>query len=100
MSAFEDRSSKAKEKGLEPLANIILLQELVDGDLEEIAAPFVDEEKDVKDGLDATLCFYDDTLFSYGRTSTYHRLLIEMIHLPPGRNTRPISFMTSNGLFK
>lgn len=42
------RASKAKEKGLEPLANIILAQNLAKGDLEEIAAPFVDEEKGVK----------------------------------------------------
>ncbi|MTI46780.1 MAG: RNA-binding transcriptional accessory protein [Firmicutes bacterium] len=41
------RATKAKEKGLEPLANIILSQELNEGDLEKIAEPFVDEEKEV-----------------------------------------------------
>jgi len=35
------RASKAKEKGLEPLALIILAQELTSGTLEEIAKPFV-----------------------------------------------------------
>ncbi len=41
------RASKAKEKGLEPLANIISAQNITDGDLEEMAKPFVDEEKGV-----------------------------------------------------
>src|SRR5665648_63798 len=35
------RASKAKEKGLEPLALIIFAQELTSGTLEEIAKPFV-----------------------------------------------------------
>lgn len=42
------RASKAKEKGLEPLAQIILAQEINEGNLEEIANPFVNEEKGVK----------------------------------------------------
>ncbi|WP_312700969.1 Tex family protein [Sedimentibacter sp.] len=42
------RASKAKEKGLEPLANIILAQNIMEGSLEELALPFVDEEKGVK----------------------------------------------------
>lgn len=41
------RATKAKEKGLEPLANIILSQEITEGDLEGIAEPFIDEEKEV-----------------------------------------------------
>lgn len=41
------RASKAKEKGLEPLANIIMKQDLMEGDLDEIAKPFIDEEKGV-----------------------------------------------------
>ncbi|HCS11671.1 MAG TPA: hypothetical protein DIV40_09470, partial [Clostridiales bacterium] len=41
------RASKAKEKGLEPLAEIILAQNITEGDLEEIASPFIDEEKGV-----------------------------------------------------
>ncbi len=47
------RASKAKEKGLEPLANIILAQELTDGNLDKIAAPFVNEEKGVKNVKEA-----------------------------------------------
>lgn len=42
------RASKAKEKGLEPLAEIILAQNITEGSLEELAVPFVDEEKGVK----------------------------------------------------
>ncbi len=41
------RATVAKEKGLEPLANIIYLQMTKTGDLEEIAKDFIDEEKGV-----------------------------------------------------
>ncbi|MGB4438037.1 MAG: Tex family protein [Sedimentibacter sp.] len=47
------RASKAKEKGLEPLANIILAQNVMEGNLEEIAMPFIDEEKGVKNFKEA-----------------------------------------------
>lgn len=47
------RASKAKEKGLEPLANIILAQNINTGDLEEIAKPFIDEEKGVNNTKEA-----------------------------------------------
>lgn len=47
------RASKAKEKGLEGLASIILAQNLNSGDLEEIAMPFVNEEKGVKNTKEA-----------------------------------------------
>ncbi|MTI71987.1 MAG: RNA-binding transcriptional accessory protein [Firmicutes bacterium] len=47
------RATKAKEKGLEPLAKIILDQEILEGDLEKIATPFIDEEKDVETVEDA-----------------------------------------------
>lgn len=41
------RATIAKERGLEPLAEIILAQEINEGNLEEIAQPFIDEEKEV-----------------------------------------------------
>ena len=41
------RASKAKEKGLEPLAMIIYAQQLTDGTPEEAAAPFVNPETEV-----------------------------------------------------
>lgn len=47
------RASKAKEKGLEPLAVIFWAQELEAGTLEELAAPYVDEEKGVADEAEA-----------------------------------------------
>lgn len=47
------RASKAKEKGLEPLAEIIMEQNILMGDLEEIAKPFLDEEKGVEDTKEA-----------------------------------------------
>ena len=46
------RASVAKEKGLEPLSQIILAQELTTS-LEEAAAPFVNEEKEVATVADA-----------------------------------------------
>ncbi|RKD32346.1 Tex family protein [Thermohalobacter berrensis] len=47
------RATIAKEKGLEPLAHIIFKQEVEDKDLEEIAKPFIDEEKEVNTIEDA-----------------------------------------------
>lgn len=43
------RASKAKERGLEPLALLFLQQEQEEGSVEELAQPFVSEEKDVPD---------------------------------------------------
>ncbi len=42
------RATIAKEKGLEPLALQLLMQNLVKGSPQELAAPFVDEEKGVQ----------------------------------------------------
>ena len=41
------RATIAKEKGLEPLSEIIIAQTLYEGNIDEICAPFIDEEKDV-----------------------------------------------------
>jgi len=41
------RASKAREKGLEPLADIFFAQELTQGVIEEIAADYINEEKGV-----------------------------------------------------
>ena len=43
------RASKARERGLEPLAMTILEQRLESGSAEDAAAPYVDEEKEVPD---------------------------------------------------
>ncbi|HML36410.1 MAG TPA: Tex-like N-terminal domain-containing protein, partial [Bacillota bacterium] len=47
------RASKAKEKGLEPLALIFWVQELETGDLQELAKPYVNEEKGVANTAEA-----------------------------------------------
>lgn len=47
------RASKAKERGLEPLADIILAQNSTSEDFDAMAAPFINEEKDVKNTKDA-----------------------------------------------
>lgn len=47
------RASVAVEKGLEPLADVIWAQQLQQGDINEIAAPYVDEEKGVKNVKEA-----------------------------------------------
>jgi uncharacterized protein len=47
------RASKAKEKGLEPLALVFWAQELESGTLEELAGPYVYEEKGVANTAEA-----------------------------------------------
>lgn len=47
------RASKAREKGLEPLALILLAQDVETGDVETLAADFVNEEKEVKNVAEA-----------------------------------------------
>lgn len=47
------RATIAKEKGLEPLANIILLQKENSGDLNEIASPFINPEKGTESAEEA-----------------------------------------------
>ena len=46
------RASVAKEKGLEPLAELILAQE-INGDIMEEAAKYISEEKEVKTAAEA-----------------------------------------------
>jgi len=41
------RATIAKEKGLEPLADIIMSQNITEGSLEDIASPFINKEKEV-----------------------------------------------------
>lgn len=47
------RATIAKEKGLEPLAEILLLQEVDHRSIEDLASPFVDAEKGVESVEDA-----------------------------------------------
>lgn len=41
------RASKAIERGLEPLADVIWAQEMLSGDISEVAVSYIDPEKDV-----------------------------------------------------
>ena len=47
------RASVAKEKGLEPLAELILQQKIENKDIEEIVGPYLNEEKEVNAVEDA-----------------------------------------------
>lgn len=47
------RASKAKEKGLEPLALVFWAQEMESGTIEELAVPYIDEEKGVANAAEA-----------------------------------------------
>lgn len=43
----QTRATKARERGLEPLAMLMLEQQDMDGNVEEIAARYIDPEKDI-----------------------------------------------------
>ncbi|MBR2778852.1 MAG: RNA-binding transcriptional accessory protein [Firmicutes bacterium] len=43
------RAGKAKARGLQPLADIMLAQELTEGTPEEVASPYINEENEVPD---------------------------------------------------
>ncbi len=47
------RASKAKERGLEPLANIFILQKETEGNVRDIASPYINPEKEVNTAEDA-----------------------------------------------
>ncbi|MCL2018588.1 MAG: RNA-binding transcriptional accessory protein [Oscillospiraceae bacterium] len=47
------RATIAREKGLEPLAQLLFAQELKSGNLEELAADYIDTEKGVETAADA-----------------------------------------------
>ncbi len=47
------RATIAKEKGLEPLAEIIIAQNIYEGNIDDICAPFINEEKEVISTEDA-----------------------------------------------
>lgn len=47
------RASKAKEKGLEPLADMIYSQQIKQDDISVVVAPFIDADKGVKNEKDA-----------------------------------------------
>lgn len=73
------RATKAKEKGLEPLANIILEQNLLEGDLGEIARPFIDEEKGVKNIKDAYAGAMDIIAETISDNPEFRKIIREMV---------------------
>ena len=71
------RATIAKEKGLEPLANIILLQ-MTDKSLEEAAEAFVSEEKEVKNVKEALAGAKDIVAESISDEADYRIRIREM----------------------
>lgn len=71
------RATIAKEKGLEPLANIILLQ-MTDKSLEEAAEAFISEEKEVKNVKEALAGAKDIVAESISDEADYRIRIREM----------------------
>ena len=74
------RATVAKEKGLEPLAEALFAQNVMEGALEELAAPFVDPEKGVEDAAAALAGASDIIAENVSDDADIRRLLKELIH--------------------
>ncbi len=74
------RATVAKEKGLEPLADSIYAQNVMEGTLEEMAAPFVSDEKGVEDVSAALAGASDIIAENISDDAEIRRLLKELIH--------------------
>ncbi len=74
------RATVAKEKGLEPLADSIYAQNVMEGTLEEMAAPFVSDEKGVEDVPAALAGASDIIAENISDDAEIRRLLKELIH--------------------
>lgn len=81
------RATVAKEKGLQPLAEILLSQDIFEGNLQDIVSPFVDEEKgvsSVEDALQGAMDIVAETISDnaeyrkFIRTATYNEGTITM----------------------
>lgn len=79
------RASVAKERGLQPLADLILLQETTQP-LEELAEAYVDEEKEVKTAKDAITGAMDIIAESIADEADY-RIYIRNLTMEEGRIT-------------
>ncbi|MBP0986169.1 MAG: RNA-binding transcriptional accessory protein, partial [Oscillospiraceae bacterium] len=74
------RATVAKEKGLEPRAEVLFAQNVMEGTTEELAAPFIDPEKEVEDAA-AALAGASDIIAEYvSDDADIRRLLKELIH--------------------
>ncbi len=86
------RATVAKEKGLEPLAQIIRAQEKTDKTIEEIAAAFINEEKEVLTTEDA-ICGAKDIIAEEISDNADYRKFIRDITFRTG-------LLTSKGLLE
>ncbi len=71
------RATIAKEKGLEPLSEIIIAQALYEGNIDEICAPFIDEEKDVSTTEQALAGAMDIIAESISDNADYRKFIRE-----------------------
>ncbi|MBQ5343234.1 MAG: RNA-binding transcriptional accessory protein [Oscillospiraceae bacterium] len=74
------RATVAKEKGLEPLAEVLFAQNVMEGTTEELAAPFIDPEKEVEDAAAALAGASDIIAENVSDDADIRRLLKELIH--------------------
>lgn len=77
------RATIAKEKGLEPLAQLILKNSILEGDLDEIALPYIDEEKKVcttEDAFDGAM----DIIAEIVSDNPEHRKVVRKIYVEKG----------------
>ncbi|WP_156924161.1 Tex family protein [Halonatronum saccharophilum] len=72
------RATKAKEKGLDPLAQTFLAQEVSSGSLEELAQKFVDEDKGL-DSIEDVLAGVRDIIAEYVADSPESRQMAREI---------------------
>ena len=74
------RATVAKEKGLEPLAETIFEQSVMEGTVEDLAAQYIDEEKGVPDAETAISGACDIIAENISDDAEIRRLLKELIH--------------------
>lgn len=74
------RATIAKEKGLEPLAEILFSQDIKSGSIDEIAAPFVDAEKAVNSVEDALNGAMDIIAETISDVAEYRKAIREMFY--------------------
>jgi len=72
------RASIARERGLEPLAKVLLDQNILQGDIHETALPFVDEEKGVSNTEEALLGAMDIIAEEVADSAESRRAIREM----------------------
>ncbi len=77
------RATVAKEKGLEPLAELIIRQDIVEGTIEELAKPFINEELEVMSVEDA-LNGAKDIVAEYISDNAEYREKIRELNLNKG----------------